>query len=208
MHRYNYIALGDSYTIGEAVPIHQSFPYQVVQAFRKKGLLFNAPEILAKTGWTTDELLFASRKYKFLPSYDFATLLIGVNNQYRNRDIIEFKMEFETLIQFALKLVQNKKNHLVVLTIPDYSVTPFAAEMDRQKIEKELEVLNSVIKAVCVQYKLKLVDITPGSRKAETDPKLLAADHLHPSGKEYSRWAKKVFQLLASNLKKQKAPAR
>lgn len=199
--QYTYIALGDSYTIGEAVPLHQSFPYQLVQLLRKKGFAFAAPEIIAKTGWTTDELTDALRNYIFSSSYSLATLLIGVNNQYRNKEVIAFTLEFETLLQKALTLTENKKNKVVVLTIPDYSITPYAASLDRKKISKEIDVYNAVINAICLQYKITCLNITESSRKALNKPELLADDGLHPSAKEYAKWAKKLASIAGKTLK-------
>jgi lysophospholipase L1-like esterase len=188
---FSYLALGDSYTIGELVPLHQSFPYQAVQLLRKKGFDFPAPEIIAKTGWTTDELTAAIMRYRFRPQYSFASLLIGVNNQYRGRDAIAYKLEFEALLTKAIKLT-GKPSHVIVLSIPDYSVTPFAASMHQEKISREIDVFNAINKAVSIQYKAQYIDITAGTRKAKTNPLLLATDQLHPSEKEYRNWAKKL----------------
>lgn len=198
---YNYLAIGDSYTIGEGVPVHQSFPYQLVQLLRKENFPVNAPEIIARTGWSSDELLAAVKRYKFLPAYDFATLLIGVNNQYRHKEVMQFKIDFENLVRRALALVGDKKSHLIVLTIPDYSVTPFAAHMDTEAISKDIDVYNSLITALCLQYKLPLVNITPSTRKAADNETLVAADKLHPSAKEYAKWAKKLLPLCTKLLK-------
>ena len=199
---YTYLALGDSYTIGEALPLHKSFPYQVVDLLRKKGHHFSAPEIIAKTGWTTDELSAAIEEHEYLAKYDFVTLLIGVNNQYRGRSVEEYKIEFENLLKKALQLAADKKEHLVVLSIPDYSVTPFAQTKNPVGIRKEIELYNSVNNAVCIQYKVQHIDITPGTRKAKKDPSLLATDGLHPSEKEYTKWAEAVAKTIMSQLKK------
>lgn len=201
MHIYSYLALGDSYTIGEALPIHQSFPYQLVQLLRKKEILFQAPEILAKTGWTTDELDAVVREYSFLPKYDFVTLLIGVNNQYRGRDVIEYKEQFEELLRRSIELANGKKEHVVVVSIPDYSVTPFARESDREKIAAEIDVYNGVNKALSIQYKVNYVDITPLSREKKEEASLLAADGLHPSEKQYANWASRVAEVIAAQIK-------
>ena len=200
-HIYTYLALGDSYTIGESVLLPYSFPYQAVQLLRKQEYNFSAPEIIAKTGWTTDELEAGIRQHKFLPKYDFVTLLIGVNNQYRGREVMEYKMEFEELLKKAIAFSNNKTNHVVILSIPDYSVTPFTQNMDRGKIAREIEVYNSVAKALSIQYKVHFIDVTPGSREAETDPELVAGDQLHPSAKEYTKWAEKLAKLIAEQLK-------
>ena len=201
MHVYNYLALGDSYTIGESVPLYRSFPYQVVQLLRKKEYNFNAPEIIAKTGWTTDELLDGINNSTLLSKYDFVTLLIGVNNQYRGRDAIEYKQQYEEILKKAIELANGKKEHVIIISIPDYSVTAYAQALDIEKISKEIEVLNSINKALSIQYKVQYVDITAGSKDAKNNPSLIAADGLHPAEKEYTKWAKKVVELITSQLK-------
>lgn len=199
---YTYLALGDSYTIGEALPLHKNFPYAVVDQLRKKGQHFSAPEIIAKTGWTTDELAAATDEHQFLDKYDFVTLLIGVNNQYRGRSVEEYKIEFESLLKKALMFAGDKKEHVIVLSIPDYSVTPFAQSKNPAAIKKELELYNSVNNAVCIQYKVHHIDITPGTRKSKKDPSLLAEDGLHPSEKEYKKWAEAVSKIILTGLRK------
>jgi lysophospholipase L1-like esterase len=201
MHTHTYLALGDSYTIGESLPLPQSFPYQVVQMLRKKGVPIHAPEIIAKTGWTTDELTSAMRDHQFEAKYDFVTLLIGVNNQYRGREVIPFKEELENLIVRAIELANGKKDHVLLLTIPNYGITPFAASLDREKITRELEVYNSVIKALAIQYKVSLVDSGPDFNAAKDHAELLATDDLHPSAQAYEQWAQRVAAQVFSLLK-------
>ena len=201
MHIYNYLALGDSYTIGEALPFHQNFPSQVVQLLRNRGYSFSAPEVLAKTGWTTDELTAAMKTQRFLPRYDFVTLLIGVNNQYRGLDVIPFKEELEALVNRAIALAGDRKERVILITIPNYGLTPFAASLDRGKIAHELEVFNSVIRALSLQYKTGLVDITPDFESAGTDATLIASDGLHPSETAYERWAQRVAAAISAQLK-------
>jgi lysophospholipase L1-like esterase len=201
MHVYNYLALGDSYTIGEAVPLSESFPYQVVQLLRNKKFNFNAPEIIAKTGWTTDELLDAINKSTLLSKYDFVTLLIGVNNQYRGRDTLEYKEQFEEILKKAIELANGKKEHVLVISIPDYSVTPYTRLMDIEKISKDIEVFNSINKALSIQYKVRYVDITTDFKDAKNNPALITGDGLHPSEKEYAKWAEKIADLISSQLK-------
>jgi lysophospholipase L1-like esterase len=201
MHIYSYLALGDSYTIGEAVPLNQSFPYQVVQLLRNKEFNFSAPEIIAKTGWTTDELQNAINNSTLLSKYDFVTLLIGVNNQYRGKDAIEYKEQFEELLKKAIDLANGKKEHVAVISIPDYSVTPYAKQMDTEKISKEIEVFNGINKALSIQYKVQYVDITTDSREAKNNPTFIAHDSLHPSEKEYAKWAEKIVDAISSQLK-------
>ncbi len=201
MHTYSYLALGDSYTIGEALNLQHSFPYQAVSLLREKGISFYAPEIIAKTGWTTDELDAALRDHVFLPKYDFVSLLIGVNNQYRGRDIIEYKEQFEELLKRAITLANGKKEHVMVISIPDYGVTPFAAAKDPERIAREIDTFNTVNRAISVQYKVHYIDITPGSRKAKADPSLIAEDGLHPSKNEYANWAESLVELISRQLK-------
>jgi lysophospholipase L1-like esterase len=199
--KLTYLALGDSYTIGEAVLLQQSFPYQVIQILREQGYNFSAAEIIAKTGWTTDELWIAMGKHYFLPKYDVVTLLIGVNNQYRGRSIEEYTSDFEKLLEKAISLTDNKKDHVIVLSIPDYSITPFCQGKDQEKIAKEIDIFNTANRALATQYKVHYVDITEGSREATNDRLLIADDGLHPSVKEYQKWAAKVAALIEKQLK-------
>lgn len=201
MHIYTYLALGDSYTIGESVGLHESFPYQVVQLLRKKGHNFYAPEIIAKTGWTTDELIEGFRNYEFLSKYDFVSLLIGVNNQYRGREVIEYKQQFEELVKKAIELAHGRKDRVFIISIPDWSATPFANESDIQKISKEIDVFNSVNKAISIQYKVQYIEVTSDSREAKEFPALVGSDRLHPSVIAYSKWAEKIADLFVADLK-------
>jgi lysophospholipase L1-like esterase len=201
MHLYSFLALGDSYTIGEAVPLTESFPYRVVQLLRKKEYNFNAPEVIAKTGWTTDELQDAITNYIFLSRYDFVTILIGVNNQYRGRDAIEYKQQFEEILKKAIELANGKKEHVIVISIPDYSTTPYAAAMDTDKIAKEVEVFNGINKALSIQYKVNYADIALGIKDSKNDASLITQDGLHPSEKEYTKWAEKIAEIITSQLK-------
>ncbi|HYE55165.1 MAG TPA: SGNH/GDSL hydrolase family protein [Chitinophagaceae bacterium] len=193
-----YLALGDSYTIGEGVPLYESFPYQTVQLLRKSGISFHAPEIIAKTGWTTDELMAGIAATKLLPAYDRVTLLIGVNNQYRGRSVHEYQHEFEVLLKQAIAFAGSKAQHVIALSIPDWGVTPFAADRDTAKIAQEIDAYNAVNKKLSLQYKVNYIDITPGTRSSANDESFLAADKLHPSGKEYARWAEQVYKILSS----------
>jgi lysophospholipase L1-like esterase len=201
MHLYSFLALGDSYTIGEAVPLTESFPYRVVQLLRKKEYNFNAPEVIAKTGWTTDELQDAITNYIFLSRYDFVTILIGVNNQYRGRDAIEYKQQFEEILKKAIELANGKKEHVIVISIPDYSTTPYTAAMDTDKIAKEVEVFNGINKALSIQYKVNYADIALGIKDSKNDASLITQDGLHPSEKEYTKWAEKIAEIITSQLK-------
>ena len=131
---------------------------------------------------------------QFLPSYDFVTLLIGVNNQYRGRSIEEYASQFEILLQKAIKFAKDKPSKVVVVSIPDWGATPFAKDRDTKKIATEIDAFNAVNKRIALQYKVHYADITPSSRDAITDKNLVAKDGLHPSGKEYAKWAEKIIQ--------------
>jgi lysophospholipase L1-like esterase len=194
---YHYLALGDSYTIGEAVPLVESFPYQTVQTLRKQNLFMAAPEVIAKTGWTTGELTAAMDAYQFAESYDVVSLLIGVNNQYRGYPVEDYKRELKHLLERALQLASGKKENIFVLSIPDYSITPFAQTLDKTGIAKEIDAFNAAKLALCHALNIAFINITESTRRAEKNVHLLAADGLHPSAAEYRTWALQ----LASNVK-------
>lgn len=199
---YTYLALGDSYTVGEAVLLPQNFPYQTVQLLRNAGYHFAAPEVIAKTGWTTAELQACMQTYLFSKKYDIVSLLIGVNNQYRGQEIILYKQQFEALLNQSIELAGGKKDHVFVLSIPDYSLTPFARTKEPEKISKEIDDYNKLNKAICIQYRVPYIDITEGMREAKNKGPLIAGDGLHPSAKEYAKWAKKLFAAIKKQVKK------
>jgi lysophospholipase L1-like esterase len=196
----DYLALGDSYTIGEAVAASENFPFQTVKLLNQNGFNFQSPRIIAKTGWTTDELEagIAGQNEPLLTRYDLVTLLIGVNNQYRGRSLENYKKEFEELLQKAIDYAGNKMDHVIVLSIPDWGITPFAKGKDTSQIAEEIDQYNKANKEIAAYYKVHFIDITTWTREAETDLSLLASDGLHPSGKEYKRWAEKIAELVRS----------
>lgn len=194
---YTYLALGDSYTIGESLPIYESFPYQTVQLLRKANIDC-ITEIVAKTGWTTDELQFAINGTKLLPRYDVVSLLIGVNNQYRNRSVIEYRDQFENLLRQAIQFAGNRSSHVFVLSIPDWGATPFAKDRDAKSITIEIDAFNVANKLTAEQYKVNYIDITPGTRLAAKDTSLLANDQLHYSAKEHANWAAQLTKNIIS----------
>ncbi len=196
---YSYLALGDSYTIGESVPLHESFPYQAVQLLRKENIHFHAPEIIAKTGWTSFELAEHMLHTQLNEQYDLVTLLIGVNNQYRGLAAEEFETDFAFLLRKAIHLSGEKPNHVIVLSIPDWGVTPFAASKDSKKISKEIDAFNTICESAAKKSKAHFIHITDETRKAKNDKSLLANDNLHYSGKEYAVWAQKVVGLIKLN---------
>ena len=196
LKKYTYLALGDSYTIGESVPFLLNFPNQVLPLFNDEKLAIGSPRIIAKTGWTTDELeegiIAANTAEPLLGAYDFVSLLIGVNNQYRGRTVESYKPEFEALLLKAIQFAGNRSERVVVLSIPDWGVTPFATGRDRHQIATEIDAYNAANKEVSLKFNVHYIDITPWTRESANDNSLLAADGLHPSGKEYRRWAEKV----------------
>ena len=196
MSSHTLLCLGDSYTIGEAVADGENFPEQTVKLLSAAGYEFKIPEIIAKTGWTTVELQDAINKHSFRSSYDYVTLLIGVNNQYRGYDIKDYKTEFESLLQQAIHFANNKPDHVIVLSVPDWGATPFAKNRDRQQIAKEIDEYNAANKMIAEKYKSHWLDITLSTRESASDPSYLASDGLHPSGKEYARWAAKIAAML------------
>ena len=198
---YSYLALGDSYTIGEGVPGNQNFPSQSIELIRKEGYSFSDAIIVAKTGWTTDELEEGINKAELNTHYDFVSLSIGVNNQYRGRSLEEYANEFDELLKKAIGFAGNKADHVIVLSIPDWGVTPYAAGRDRQKIASDIDAFNQVNKSIADRYKINYVDITQGTREAATDLGLLTDDELHPSATEYKRWAHKLVFIIQQHLK-------
>lgn len=193
------LCLGDSYTIGEGVPLHYSFPYQLLQLLRKDAMLFHAPEIVAKTGWTSFELLEHLQHTVLQTAYDFVTLLIGVNNQYRGLSTESFKVDFELLIQKAIKWADGNNKNVIVLSIPDWGVTPFAADRDAIQIANEINAYNGVCELIAQKYQTHYIEITNGTRLAKNDHTLLTTDMLHYSAKEHAAWAGKVFSIIKNN---------
>ena len=196
-----YLALGDSYTIGEAVAMHENFPHQLVKNLADKDIFFEAPLIVAQTGWTTAELMDAINQKAIKPPFDLVTLLIGVNNQYRGLDKNEYEKHFDELLNQAIVFAGGNKNHVVVISIPDWGVTPFAADRDRNTISKEIDAFNNINKKISKTHQVHYVDITPGSRLSNADNSLLASDGLHPSANEYHRWTSLLLPIATSLFK-------
>lgn len=202
--KYHYLALGDSYTIGEMVAPPDNFPGQVYAMMKNDTVDFQPARIIAKTGWTTDELetgiIAVNNAEPLRSSYDFVSLLIGVNNQYRGRSVESYKPEFEELLKKAIRYADNRADRVVVLSIPDWGVTPFANGRDRAQIAREIDAYNASNKLVAEQYNVHYINITPWTREAAADNSLLASDGLHPSGKEYKRWATAISAFFKSKL--------
>lgn len=194
----NYLALGDSYTIGEQVPAEDNFPNQAVALLRDQYQIHvAAPKIIAVTGWTTDELEAGIKAENLEQTYDFVTLLIGVNNQYRNRDIENYKEEFTGLLDKAIRFANGHPDKVFVLSIPDWGVTPFAEDRDRQAIATQIDLYNKANQQIAAAHNCPYLDITPRSRQQGIDDSFLVEDHLHYSGKAYKEWAGALVPLIA-----------
>lgn len=190
-----FLALGDSYTIGESVPEEERWPVQLANELRTRGVEVQGPEILAVTGWRTAQLKRAIDDKVFAKDYDLVSLLIGVNNQYQGRDIDSYKAEFEELLRTAIALAGNNEERVFVISIPDYGYTPFG-EKNQERISKEIDAFNSVNERISKAYGVRYVYITDISRQALEDPNLIAEDGLHPSGKMYALWVGRIVEKL------------
>lgn len=188
---YTFLALGDSYTIGEGVSAAERWPAQLVQALRQSGLSIADPLIIARSGWTTDELAQGIALTGLTPRsrpFDLVSLLIGVNNQYRGRSLDEYRQEFHLLLAQAIMFAGDRPGHVMVISIPDWSVAPFAAGRDRRQISTEIERFNQANRKESDQAGAQYIDITPLSRHAAVDLTLVADDGLHPSARMYTTW--------------------
>lgn len=200
----SFLALGDSYTIGESVAEAERWPVQLADRLRSEGIAdFATPAIVAKTGWTTDELADAVAAAKLKEPFDLVTLLIGVNNQYRGRPLPEYREQFARLLESAIRLAGGNREHVIVLSIPDWGVTPFAEGRDREQIGREIDAFNEVNLAEATKAGARYVDVTPVSRRAATDSALVAEDGLHPSGLMYREWAELVLPQASAALARQ-----
>jgi len=186
-NNYSYLALGDSYTIGENVKESERWPVQLSNSLRNK---LNKPVIIAKSGWTTDQLIDTLNKINFNKKFDFVSLLIGVNNQYRGRSVENFKEGFTILLKKSIEYANYKKERVMVVSIPDWGVTPFAKNKNRTIIGNEIDAFNKLIHDECMKNNITFFNITEISRKAVNNNSLIAEDGLHPSKKMYKQWVK------------------
>jgi lysophospholipase L1-like esterase len=189
-HRYRFLALGDSYTIGESVDERERWPVQLAGMLRGQEIDIADPVIIARTGWTTDELDAAIDRENPREPFDLVSLLIGVNNQYRERGKEEYREQFKRLLQRAIRFAGGGSSHVIVLSIPDWGVMPFAEGRDRKKIAQEIDNFNAINREETERSGAHYVDVIPLSRDAASDMSLIASDGLHPSGKMYEEWAK------------------
>jgi lysophospholipase L1-like esterase len=197
----SYLALGDSYTIGESVPESERWSVQLAALLRQEGIPLNKPDIIARTGWTTAELAEAIRDSGNRKTYSMVSLLIGVNNQYRGQSAEIYRTEFTDLLKTATSFAGGNPEKVFVLSIPDWGVTPFAAGRDRQKIAEEIDAFNAIAREECRKLGIAYVDITLLSRRAADDLSLVASDQLHCSGKMYRQWAAQALPVVKNLLK-------
>lgn len=195
---YSYLALGDSYTIGELVDLKQNFPFQLSTQLNAQNIAVADPVIIAKTGWTTDELMAAIQESAIQETFSFVTLLIGVNNQYRGRSVEEYSIEFMQLLKQAIHFAGSDPTKVFVLSIPDWGVTPFAKEKDASEIAKAIDQYNEVNRNIASDENCHYTYITDSTRINGSNPQFLVEDGLHPSAKEYAIWVERLMPLVIS----------
>ena len=202
-----YLALGDSYTIGESVPESERWPVQLVGLLQARGIAVAEPLVIARTGWTTGQLSAALDSAGLQSQFDLVSLLIGVNNQYRGLEPGEYRVELAALLDRAIGYAGGRPGRVFMLSIPDWGVTPFATDgsRDRKRIAREIDQFNAIAREEAAARKVAFVDITPISRDPGEAAALIAGDGLHPSGKQYAMWAQAALpvaeRLLASPAK-------
>jgi lysophospholipase L1-like esterase len=190
-----YLALGDSYTIGESVAESDRWPNQLVDRLKDKGIVWSKPTIIATTGWRTDNLSNAITIAKLKPEYDRVSLLIGVNNQFQGKPIEPYEHEFEELLKNSIALAKGKAENVFIVSIPDYGFTPYGLK-NKGKISKAIDEFNAVNQKIATKYNIAYINITEISRQGLNDPALIATDGLHPSGKMYSLWVSEIVRRL------------
>ena len=190
-----YLALGDSYTIGESVLEKERWPNQLAKRLEADGLPLQVT-IIARTGWTTSELWQGMQASDIRPPYDLVSLLIGVNNQYRGYDLNDYRDQFNSLMKKSIEYAAGDITRVLVFSIPDWGVTPFASGRDREQIAGEIDHFNLANRELSEKSGAHYVDVTSISREAAKDTTLIASDGLHPSGKMYALWAEKAYPIV------------
>ena len=191
---YSFIALGDSYTIGEGVNEDERWPNQFVDVAYENGVDFDQPMIIAETGWKTYDLLNAINQTNFTKKYDYISLLIGVNNQFNSRPIDEFEEDLNKLMD-EMKRIKKNDGSIIIISIPDWGYTPFGESSDMSDISEQINLFNSSLRKFATTNGLKYVDVTEISRRGINEPDLITSDNLHPSGIMYLEWAKKIYNI-------------
>lgn len=197
-----YLALGDSYTIGENVAEADRWPNLLVKKLEDRGITVSDQKIIAQTGWTTRELLDAIAAEN-LESYNLVSLLIGVNDEYDTGDTVAYRKDFTEALEKSIELAGGAKNGVFVLSIPDYSVTPFIAqseEKEANQVRAAIAYYNAINQEICASYEVDYYNITPISQEADKDTDLLAEDGLHPSAKMYNLWVAQIYEQVAQKI--------
>lgn len=195
----HYLALGDSYTIGESVKEEERYPVQLAAKLRKDSIVIANPTIIARTGWTTRQLKQAIEAATLRKEYQLVSLLIGVNNQYQGVNIEIYKTEFRELLKKAIELAGSDKRRVFVLSIPDYAYTPYGR--NSSSISRQIDEYNAINLSITAEYGISYFDITPISRKGLERPNLVASDGLHPSGEMYRQWVQLIFPNVLAKVK-------
>lgn len=191
---FHLLALGDSYTIGESVSEQLRWPAQLADSLNKVRKINTKYDIVAKTGWRTDDLISAIESEKLEPKYDLVSLCIGVNNQYQRKPISQYEREFEVLLKTAIALADSSPEKAIVLSIPDYAYTPFGK--GDSSISREIDAYNAIASGICSRYRVQYIDITSISRLGLERTNLVASDALHPSAEQYRMWVSKILPFL------------
>lgn len=203
-----FLALGDSYTIGDGVDPSERWPARLAELLRAEGLDLADPEIVAKTGWTTEELDAAIETARPVGPFDLVSLLVGVNDQYSGMEIFGFRDRFASLQRRAIAFAGGAPSRVLILSIPDWGVTPFAREKGRDMsvVRDEIDDFNAIVRVEAARAGSRFVDVTPISRLASHDPSMLAADQLHPSAAMYRLWAKLALERARSAIERSSFP--
>ena len=191
---HSFIALGDSYTIGEGVNEDERWPNQFIDFAYENGIEFDQPVIIAETGWKTFDLINAINQTNFTKKYDYISLLIGVNNQFNSMPIDEFEEDLNKLIN-EMKSIKKNDGSIVIISIPDWGYTPYGESSDMGDISEQINLFNSSLRKFAYANGLKYVDVTQISRRGINEPDLITKDSLHPSGIMYLEWAKKIYNI-------------
>ncbi len=193
----NYLALGDSYTIGEAVPAEENWPNQLVKKLQKEGYSVDRPDIVATTGWRTDELIEAIEKSENLSEkYDLVSLLIGVNNQYQNKDLATYEQDLRKLVSMAIQKSSRGAQGVFLVGIPDYGNTEYAKEKKLTNVAENVEKFNRVASQIAKEYNLPFYPLFSLSQQFFGQPEMFVEDQLHPSERQYAKWVDSFYEQL------------
>jgi lysophospholipase L1-like esterase len=192
MQGQKYLALGDSYTIGELVEENERWPMQLVTQLNEENFSIEAPKIIAKTGWRSDELIEAFEIAKLEKEYSLVTIQIGVNNQFQGKSVQQYTEDLNNIIDLAKKISIRSNENILVISIPDYGLTPFGKSLKNKKISEEIKTFNNEARKLCVEKNITFVNITDISKEVESNYDLVAKDKLHPSPKMYRNWLKAI----------------